>query len=71
MLRLVVCLNARRKRILIAARAKECVGKGNGDDTGKGEDKEGEELTLFKALAIVTMKKGMSSLSYLLVVRVV
>lgn len=71
MLRLVVCLDARRKRILIAARTKECVGKGNSDDSSKGEDKEGEELTLCRALAIVTMKEDMSLSSYLLVVRVV
>jgi hypothetical protein len=71
MLRLVVCLDARRKRILIAARTKECVSKGNSDDSSKGEDKEGEELTLSGALAIVTMKEDMSLSSYLLVVRVV
>lgn len=54
MLRLVVGLDPRRKRILVATGADEGVGQGDGDEAGEGEDEEGEELALLLGEELVS-----------------
>lgn len=46
MLGLVICLDARRKRIVVCALAEKSVCQGDSDQAGDGQDEEGEELGL-------------------------
>lgn len=65
MLRLVVGLDPRRKRILVATGADEGVGQGNGDEAGEGEDEEGEELALLLREELVSHKVATVDVAYL------
>lgn len=71
MLRLVVGLDPRRKRILVATGAEEGVGQGDGDEAGEGEDEEGEKLALLGGgrEALVSHEGAVSGVASLLPAR--
>lgn len=69
MLRLVVGLDPRRKRILVATGADEGVGQGDGDEAGEGEDEEGEELALLLGEVLVSHKVAAVDVASLLPAR--